>query len=95
MFRCFLHESLAEENLIFIEELEKLRKEKSILKIKAGIINLLDTYGSRINLSSVAMNVSKPSDIGGIRSTPNFSLFSYPKYKKIEDTKNLGAGVSH
>lgn len=95
MFRCFLHESLAEENLIFIEELEKLRKEKSILKIKAGIINLLDTYGSRINLSSVAMNVSKPSDIGGIRSTPNFSHFHIRSIKKIEDTKNLGAGLSH
>ena len=28
VFRCFLHESLAEENLLFVEEVEKLKKEK-------------------------------------------------------------------
>ncbi|KAF7637954.1 hypothetical protein Mgra_00002657 [Meloidogyne graminicola] len=59
VFRCFLHESLAEENLLFIEEIEKMKKEKQPEKIRQGIKILLDKYGQYINLSSVAMKATK------------------------------------
>lgn len=58
MFRCFLYEALAEENLLFVEEVDKLRKEKDTEKVREGIKDLLDKYGSYINLSSAAMSVS-------------------------------------
>lgn len=58
MFRCFLFESLAEENLLFVEAIDKLRLEKVSENIKKGLLDLLDQYGSYINLSSVAMSVS-------------------------------------
>jgi len=57
VFRCFLHESLAEENLLFVEEVEKMKREKQPEKIRQGIKMLLDKYGQYINLSSVAMSV--------------------------------------
>ncbi|CAK5080482.1 unnamed protein product [Meloidogyne enterolobii] len=56
VFRCFLHESLAEENLLFVEEVEKMKREKQPEKIRQGIKMLLDKYGQYINLSSVAMS---------------------------------------
>lgn len=59
MFRCFLFESLAEENLLFVEAIDKLRKEKVSDNIKKGLLDLLEQYGSYINLSSVAMTVSR------------------------------------
>ena len=37
--------------------MDKLRKEKNVEKIREGIKDLLDKYGSYINLSSVAMGV--------------------------------------
>ncbi|KAI1710080.1 regulator of G protein signaling domain-containing protein [Ditylenchus destructor] len=55
VFRCFLYESLAEENLLFVEELDKLKKEKDPAKVRDGINELLERYGNYINLSSVAM----------------------------------------
>jgi hypothetical protein len=58
MFRCFLSEAFAEENLFFVDELDSLRKEKSDAKIREGIAHLIEIYGQIINLSSVAMNVS-------------------------------------
>lgn len=58
IFRCFLFESLAEENLLFVEAIEQLNKEKDSVKIRGGIKDLLDTYGQYINLSSKAMTVS-------------------------------------
>lgn len=58
MFRCFLFESLAEENLLFVEAIDKLRMEKEPENFRKGLIDLLDQYGSYINLSSVAMAVS-------------------------------------
>jgi hypothetical protein len=58
VFRCFLFESLAEENLLFIEAIEQLNKEKDHTKIRNGIRELLDKYGQYINLSSTAMGVS-------------------------------------
>jgi hypothetical protein len=59
VFRCFLHESLAEENLLFVEEVEKMKKEKQPEKIRQGIKSLLERYGQFINLSSVAMSVGE------------------------------------
>jgi hypothetical protein len=48
---------LAEENLLFVEAIEQLNKEKDATKIRNGIKELLDTYGQYINLSSIAMGV--------------------------------------
>jgi hypothetical protein len=58
VFRCFLFESLAEENLLFVEAIEELKNEQDTEKISTGIKNLLDDYGQYINLSSGAMTVS-------------------------------------
>lgn len=58
VFRCFLHECLAEENLLFIDEVEKLRKEKDLDKVRKGIQDMLDKYDTYVNLSNVAMCVS-------------------------------------
>ncbi|KAI6171761.1 Peptidase M23 domain-containing protein [Aphelenchoides besseyi] len=55
VFRCFLFESLAEENLLFVDSVDALNKEKNPAKIREGIKELLDTYGQYINLSSGAM----------------------------------------
>ncbi|KAH7698478.1 RGS-3 protein [Aphelenchoides avenae] len=55
VFRCFLHECLAEENLMFVEEVEKLKKEKDLDKVRKGIQDMLDKYDSYINLSNVAL----------------------------------------
>ncbi|KAI6196331.1 hypothetical protein M3Y94_01096400 [Aphelenchoides besseyi] len=55
VFRCFLFESLAEENLLFVDSVDTLNKEKDPAKIREGIKELLDTYGQYINLSSGAM----------------------------------------
>lgn len=59
VFRCFLYEALAEENLLFVEDVEKLKKEKDAIKLRDGILELLDKYGQYVNLSSVAMQVRK------------------------------------
>uniref|UniRef100_A0A914HEM1 RGS domain-containing protein n=1 Tax=Globodera rostochiensis TaxID=31243 RepID=A0A914HEM1_GLORO len=56
VFSCFLHDALAEENLLFVEEVEKLKKEKQPERIRNGVQALLDKYAAYINLSSVAMS---------------------------------------
>uniref|UniRef100_A0A183BWY3 RGS domain-containing protein n=1 Tax=Globodera pallida TaxID=36090 RepID=A0A183BWY3_GLOPA len=56
VFCCFLHGALAEENLLFVEEVEKLKKEKQPERIRNGVQALLDKYASYINLSAVAMS---------------------------------------
>jgi len=43
--------------LLFVEEVEKMKREKQPEKIRQGIKMLLDKYGQYINLSSVAMSV--------------------------------------
>ncbi|KAI6189325.1 Regulator of G-protein signaling rgs-3 [Aphelenchoides fujianensis] len=55
VFRCFLFESLAEENLLFVEAVDQLNKEKDPAKIREGIKSLLEQYGEYVNLSSTAM----------------------------------------
>ncbi|KAI6184702.1 Regulator of G-protein signaling rgs-3 [Aphelenchoides bicaudatus] len=59
VFRCFLFESLAEENLLFVEAIEQLQREKDPENIRNGIKELLDKYGQYINLSSTAMGKLK------------------------------------
>lgn len=44
--------------MLFIEEIEKMKKEKQPEKIRHGVRHLLEKYGQYINLSSVAMSVS-------------------------------------
>ncbi|CAB3404857.1 unnamed protein product [Caenorhabditis bovis] len=58
LFRCFLFQSLAEENLSFIEAVDKLKKMKSSDEKKFAK-HILDTYASSINLSSNAMKRMK------------------------------------
>uniref|UniRef100_A0A914BVR4 RGS domain-containing protein n=1 Tax=Acrobeloides nanus TaxID=290746 RepID=A0A914BVR4_9BILA len=55
VFRCFLFEALAEENLLFVEKVEEIQKLKNAADIQTSIQDLLDQYGSYINLSSNAM----------------------------------------
>ncbi|CAD5213960.1 unnamed protein product [Bursaphelenchus xylophilus] len=59
VFRCFLFQSLAEENLLFVEAIEELEKDKDGKHIRDGIKDLLNNYGSYINLSSKAMAMLK------------------------------------
>lgn len=61
LFRCFLFESLAEENLAFVEACEKLRKMKNGDEKKSFAKEILETYSPSINLSSVAMKRMKDS----------------------------------
>ncbi|KJH46739.1 regulator of G protein signaling domain protein [Dictyocaulus viviparus] len=55
LFRCFLHEALAEENLSFIEAVDKLKKMKSGNEKKEYAKEILQLYSPSINLSSTAM----------------------------------------
>ncbi|CAI2345113.1 unnamed protein product [Caenorhabditis sp. 36 PRJEB53466] len=55
LFRVFLFESLAEENLSFLEALEKLKKMKSSEEKRNFAKEILETYQSSINLSSSSM----------------------------------------
>ena len=57
LFRYFLFMSLAEENLAFLEAVEKLKKMKAGDEKKAFAKEIVDTYGQYINLSSGAMKV--------------------------------------
>ncbi|PAV63039.1 hypothetical protein WR25_09078 [Diploscapter pachys] len=55
LFRCFLFQSLADENLSFIEATDKLKKMKSSDEKKAFAKEIISLYSPYINLSSGAM----------------------------------------
>ncbi|CAD6192556.1 unnamed protein product [Caenorhabditis auriculariae] len=55
LFRCFLFQSLAEENLTFLEATDKMKKMKSSDEKKQFAMEIIDTYSPYINLSSAAM----------------------------------------
>uniref|UniRef100_A0A1I7XT47 RGS domain-containing protein n=1 Tax=Heterorhabditis bacteriophora TaxID=37862 RepID=A0A1I7XT47_HETBA len=55
LFRCFLFESLAEENLSFVEAVDKLKKMKSSSEKKSYAKEIVSLYAPYINLSSGAM----------------------------------------
>ncbi|CAI5442525.1 unnamed protein product [Caenorhabditis angaria] len=59
LFRCFLFQSLAEENLSFVEATDKLKKMKSSEEKKEFAVEILNTYAPAINLSSIAMKKMK------------------------------------
>ncbi|KAI3412070.1 hypothetical protein GPALN_002115 [Globodera pallida] len=55
IFRCFLHETFAEENLLFVEAVESLRGVKDPEMIRKGVSEVLKKYGVYVNLSCAAM----------------------------------------
>ncbi|EGT48285.1 CBN-RGS-3 protein [Caenorhabditis brenneri] len=55
LFRCFLFQSLAEENLAFLEAMDKLKKMKISDEKVAYAREILETYQQSINLSSSSM----------------------------------------
>ncbi|EFP07497.1 CRE-RGS-3 protein [Caenorhabditis remanei] len=55
LFRVFLFQSLAEENLSFLEAMDKLKKMKSGDEKVAFAKEILETYQASINLSSSSM----------------------------------------
>ncbi|CAI4223146.1 unnamed protein product [Auanema sp. JU1783] len=55
LFRCFLFQALAEENLTFLEELDKLKKMKSSDEKKTYAKEVIEKYSPYVNLSSGAM----------------------------------------
>uniref|UniRef100_A0A0K0DR20 RGS domain-containing protein n=1 Tax=Angiostrongylus cantonensis TaxID=6313 RepID=A0A0K0DR20_ANGCA len=59
LFRCFLFESLAEENLSFLEAVDKLKKMKNSNEKKDYAKEIVQLYSPSINLSSVAMKKIK------------------------------------
>lgn len=59
LFRCFLYESLAEENLSFVEAVDKLKKMKNSDEKKEYAKEIVQLYSPYINLSSGAMKKIK------------------------------------
>ncbi|PIO56870.1 hypothetical protein TELCIR_21729, partial [Teladorsagia circumcincta] len=59
LFRCFLYESLAEENLSFVEAVDKLKKMKNTDEKKQYAKEIVQLYSPYINLSSGAMKKIK------------------------------------
>ncbi|VDL64372.1 unnamed protein product [Nippostrongylus brasiliensis] len=59
LFRCFLFESLAEENLSFVEAVDKLKKMKSGEEKKEYAKEIVHLYSPYINLSSGSMKKIK------------------------------------
>ncbi|VDO47165.1 unnamed protein product, partial [Onchocerca flexuosa] len=59
LFRVFLHDSLAEENLSFIESFEKFKRMTSAIEKKRYIQEFFDKYSPYVNLSSVALQKIK------------------------------------
>uniref|UniRef100_A0A915DWY9 RGS domain-containing protein n=1 Tax=Ditylenchus dipsaci TaxID=166011 RepID=A0A915DWY9_9BILA len=85
VFRCFLFEALAEENLLFVESIEKLKKEKVPEKIKTGIIDLLEQYGSYINLSSVSMSKLRQASQSDTPDPKSIEVAHKEIYKLLEN----------
>ncbi|EYC20128.1 hypothetical protein Aduo_004023 [Ancylostoma duodenale] len=59
LFRCFLYEALAEENLSFVEAVDKLKKMKNSDEKKEYAKEIVQLYSPYINLSSGAMKSMK------------------------------------
>ncbi|VDN26469.1 unnamed protein product [Cylicostephanus goldi] len=59
LFRCFLYEALAEENLSFVEAVDKLKKMKNTDEKKTYAKEIVQLYSPYINLSSGAMKSLK------------------------------------
>lgn len=57
LFRVFLHDALAEENLSFIESYEKFKNMTSSADKKQYIQEFFEKYSPYVNLSSVALQV--------------------------------------
>lgn len=57
LFRVFLHDALAEENLSFIESYEKFTTMTSANEKKRYIQEFFEKYSPYVNLSSVALQV--------------------------------------
>ncbi|VDN88552.1 unnamed protein product [Brugia pahangi] len=57
LFRVFLHDSLAEENLSFIESYDKFKQMTSPADKKQYIQEFFEKYSPYVNLSSVALQV--------------------------------------
>ncbi|KAE9551656.1 hypothetical protein FO519_005126 [Halicephalobus sp. NKZ332] len=53
VFRCFLHQSLAEENMLFVDEIDEIKKLQGD-DLKNAVANLLEKYEMYINISSSA-----------------------------------------
>ncbi|KAL3101126.1 hypothetical protein niasHS_001586 [Heterodera schachtii] len=73
VFRCFLHETFAEENLLFVEAVEKLRGVNDAEIMRNGVAELLKKYGVYVNLSSAAM--------GKLREATKAQM---PDFKSVE-----------
>ncbi|VDM96096.1 unnamed protein product, partial [Onchocerca ochengi] len=59
LFRVFLHDSLAEENLSFIESFEKFKRMTSPAEKKQYVQEFFQKYSPYVNLSSVALQKIK------------------------------------
>ena len=57
VFRCFLHKCLAEENLLFVDEIDDIKKLQGDA-LKKAVAELLEKYEMYINISSSARAVS-------------------------------------
>uniref|UniRef100_A0A7E4W4D2 RGS domain-containing protein n=1 Tax=Panagrellus redivivus TaxID=6233 RepID=A0A7E4W4D2_PANRE len=54
VFRCFLFQALAEENMLFVEQLDEIKKINDPEKLKQNVTELMEKYDMYINISSVA-----------------------------------------
>uniref|UniRef100_A0A914ZKS2 RGS domain-containing protein n=1 Tax=Parascaris univalens TaxID=6257 RepID=A0A914ZKS2_PARUN len=59
LFRVFLHDALAEENLSFIESYEDFKKMKDPIQKKHYVEEFFTKYSPYVNISSVAMQKIK------------------------------------
>ncbi|MCP9263714.1 hypothetical protein DINM_007095 [Dirofilaria immitis] len=59
LFHVFLHDSLAEENLSFIESFEKFKQMTSPAEKKQYVQEFFEKYSPYVNLSSVALQKIK------------------------------------
>ncbi|KAK0396222.1 hypothetical protein QR680_001625 [Steinernema hermaphroditum] len=63
LFHCFLHEALAEENLLFVDSIEKYKKMTDSEEKSKFIKEFLGQLSPGINISSVAMKaIQKQAD---------------------------------
>ena len=58
VFRCFLFQALAEENMAFLEKLEEFKKMKSTDELQAAVAETMDSMGTYVNVSAPARAVS-------------------------------------
>ncbi|VDM14766.1 unnamed protein product, partial [Wuchereria bancrofti] len=79
LFRVFLHDSLAEENLSFIESYEKFKHMTSPADKKQYIQEFFEKYSPYVNLSSVALQKIKET---AAEDDPNPTAF-LPAVKEV------------